>query len=181
MDSTQKTILYLLCGLVGITVIAVLGANLELFGKGEIVAEFAKWGLTAVLAEIVGLFVLIVRSNVFASATAPYTLVISGADELEGFDITRISWDENQCFVRFGERSVNIRPALSAFGPAFEIRLSPEIAAKFPTDEPIELSLVDVNGLAWEVRPFFLHQRQLKLAPLASPNDIVATYGKADE
>ena len=181
MNSAQKAILYLLSGLVCITVLAVLGANVGMFGDNKIVANFAQWGLGAVLAEIVGLFVLIVRSNVFSSAATPYTLVISGANKLENFDITQIRWDESQCFVKFGEEAEKVQPVLSTVGPALEVRLSPQIVTKIRTDEPIELSLADIKGLIWEVRPFFLYQSQLKLSPSANRSDIIAAYGDDDE
>ena len=180
VNKTQRYLLIFLCGVVLLTVIAVLLANLGFPTKTETTKEFAKWGLGAVLAEIIGLFIIVTR-GIFAQKSSIYSLVIRSPEELPGLDITRIEWDLKNCFMKFREEKHLIKPALSPVGPAWEIRLPDAIHRRISETDAVELLLTDVRGNTWRVPPFFLFQRQLALSSMGERQKIIAHYGEKDE
>lgn len=180
MTATQRNLLIFLCTIVFLTVVAVLLANLGIPYENETTQTFAKWGLSAVLVEIVGLFVFVAR-GIFGHKIKSYSLVITAPGDLPGLDIARVSWDGKKCFLLFKEERYPIQPTLSQVGPALEIRLPGVVYEKVDENDSLELILTDASGNQWEVRPFYLFQRPLTLSTLSDRQTIMAAYGYRDE
>jgi hypothetical protein len=98
VTATQRNLLIFLCAIIFLTVIAVLSANLGFPNDSVTTQSFARWGLAAVLAEIVGLFVFVAK-GIFQPKIGAYSLVISMPRDLESLDISQIAWDIQNCFL----------------------------------------------------------------------------------
>src|SRR5258708_7136807 len=85
MTKAQRNVLILLGTLVAITLLSVIWANV-FSHNDEIKDNFAKWGLGAVVAEIIGLFVFVVR-GIFRQRT--YTITLGPPKDMPGFDVSR--------------------------------------------------------------------------------------------
>ena len=168
-----------LCGLVFLTVVAVLFANIGFENPTETTKFFAKWGTGVVLAEIIGLFAIATRW-VFSERISTYSLVIGPLEDIE-VDIARISWDMGGCFLHVSEDKWPIKPVRSKVGRAFEIKLPYSLFEKVDEQTPIEISLRDKFGCDWEVESFYLYQKEVTLRALSPPHKILAAYGPSDE
>jgi hypothetical protein len=126
MTSVAKHAFYFLSFVMLLTCVSVLSANMGIFGRELASRSFAKWGLGAVIAQVVALFGVIVRASLKPRA---FALVVSLPSKLEGIDIDRIVWNPDRCFVIYakGKKKANIRPVLSPAAATFEIRLPPNV------------------------------------------------------
>lgn len=171
MSDTRQYLLAFLCLLILLTVLAVLAANMGWLDGTPQVEAFAKWGLGVVLAEIMALFVFVTR-NVFRQPT--YSLMLSAPTDLPGLDVMRISWDRDKCFVSYGDKKVNVKPAFE--GVNFEIRLPPKIIDKITDTDAVEVELVDKKGNRWVTQSVFLFRRTMSLIYLESRETIIKSY-----
>jgi hypothetical protein len=182
VTATQKNLLIFLCVIIFLTVVAVLSANLGFPNESGTTQSFAKWGLAAVLAEIVGLFVFVAK-GIFQPKIGAYSLVISMPQDLEGLDISQIIWDIKNCFLALllpnSEEKLLIQPVLSDKGKSWEIKLPGALYDKVSETTPITLLLNDIKGNKWE-KSFYLFQRPLDLQPL-DKQKIKADYGYKDD
>jgi hypothetical protein len=179
VDRAQKNLLIFLCSLVFLTVLAVLAANVGLLPTSKTTGDFAKWGMAAVLAEIVGLFVIVAR-GVFAKRSGSYSITIGPPEDVE-VDFTRIAWDPAACFIKISGESSPIRPVRSTSGPSFEIRLPYSLVDKVDEQTAVEIYLTDKFGNAWEVEALYLNTKTGRLRALGSVQKILADYGSQDE
>lgn len=175
----QKYLLIFLCGLVFLTVVAVLVVNVGFVEDSETTRNFAKWGTMAVLAEIIALFAIATR-QVFSDKVSTYSLVIGPLRDIE-VDIANISWDAEQCYLQFASEKVPVKPVRSAVGRAFEIKLPYSLFEKVDEQTPIEIYLRDKYGCDWEIESFYLYQKEVTLRALTPQNKVLAAYGLNDE
>ena len=176
MNSTQRNILIFLCVLVFLTVVAVLAAVFEWFGKSDTIKHFAQWGQVAVLGEIIGLFVIVVRS-VISPTSGAYSLMVSPHPDWSTLDIV---WDLDSWFLKFGDQTLPVKPVQSDIGGAWEIRLPSEVYQKIRDTDVMELFLTDQKGNQWRAADF-LFKKQMRVVPLAAKSQILDDYGDTDE
>jgi hypothetical protein len=174
MSRIQRNLVFFLGALFTITLLAVIWANIS--GSDDVRANFARWGLGAVVLEAVVLFGLVTRV-IFRQPI--YTITLAPPTDMPGFNVSRISWDREHCIALCAGKKFKINPVLGAMGASFEVRLPPSIFEKITDTEPVELQLVDRNGHRWEVRPFFVFQRPIALSYLDKREQVIATYGGA--
>jgi hypothetical protein len=170
-DRTQSSLLIFLCGLVLLTVLAVLAANIGLLPESETTASFAKWGMAAVLAEIIGLFTIVAR-GVFSKRTGSYSLIVK---PLHGIDIAKINWDVKACYLEFSENRHPIKPVLSPIGAAAEIKLPYGLVDQVGEATPVDIYLKDTLGNHWTAA-FFLNQKTIDLQAQGSIAKIRGDY-----
>jgi hypothetical protein len=151
----QKLLLYTITVLTVLTVIAVLFSNLFEFGD----LGFRKWGLAAVLAEIIGLFVLIVKTSF---KQKQINIFFAVPDNLHYY-ANNLSWDNNCCFIILGERKEKIKLTKTDIGPSFKVHFSADILCQLMEFEIFEFELKELNGNKWRVGPFNLYDRTRNL------------------
>ena len=184
VTATQRNLLVFLCIIIFLTVIAVLAANLGFPNESATTQSFAKWGLGAVLVEIVGLFVFVAK-GIFQRKANAYSLVVGMPKELASLDVSQIAWDQKNCFLVLlttkEEERFRIIPVAGALAPnSWEIKLPSTLSEKITETDPVYLLLTDSFGNRWEVGSFYLFQRSLSLkAP--DKLKLKADYGYADE
>lgn len=146
---SQKFLLFTVAGLTILTVLAVLFSNL--FEMGDI--NFRKWGLAAVLAEIVGLFVLIVKMS-FKSRQINVFLAMP--DELKEYT-NSINWDSNSCYIVLSGKKEKVKLTKSDVGPGFKVYFNQDLLGQIFESEILEFELMELNGNKWRVGPFNLN------------------------
>jgi hypothetical protein len=184
----QKLLLIFLCSIVFLTVIAVLSANLGFPNDSATTQSFAKWGMAAVLGEIIGLFVF-VGHEVFRPKPSPrlshFSLIIFMPKGLERL-VPLVSWDEKKSFLIlrsskngvFDEEQLPMTPVLEEGSPgrAWEIKLPIDLYDKIGEINPVRLLLTDNKGYQWDSGSFYLLRRQLILRSSEDPQKIMADY-----
>src|SRR5258706_12000106 len=93
-----------------LTVISVLASNLLNIGN----SEFRKWGMGAVLAEIIGLFILIVK---YSFRVRQLTIYLAIPDDFMKEYKKKITWDMNNCFVILDEKEKKIKLSEADISP----------------------------------------------------------------
>lgn len=148
----QKILLYTVAGLTILTTLSVLLSNL--FGLGN--PAFNKFGLASVLAEIIGLFVIIVRSSFKGKEI---TIFLAVPENHSG----AIIWDSENCFLISGQQREKIRLTTPGIGPGFRVHFDQEVLSQ-NEHGIIEFELRELNGNHWRVGPFNLydHTRNLE-------------------
>src|SRR5260370_25600247 len=102
MGKPQNIILFTLSGLVILTVVAILSANLG-FPPGAQQSQLAKWGPAGVLVEIITLFGFVAKALFGKRYDKRYdkpSLVIGPPEKppaMREFDITRIGSTKRKC------------------------------------------------------------------------------------
>ena len=147
----KRHIFFLLSALTALTVVAVLVANV--FEIGD--PNFRKWGLAAVLGEIIGLFVMAVRTSF---KHQPINVNLSLPEEWHG-EFGKLQWDSANCFVLAGDIKEKISLAESDIGPAFTAQLSATFIGNLADHQLVHFELADSQGRSWRVGPFRLHER----------------------
>jgi len=130
-----------------LTAIVVLGANIGAFGEAVRTSDFAKWSLSAIIAEIVGATVI-----AFKWLLSP--LDISVNLDFSPKEPIDIDLDADNCSyqAREGGKIISegkITVALADGG--WQCTLPPTIKHK----HVVNLSLIERNGKTWEVRSFY--------------------------
>ena len=75
-----------------------------------------------------------------------------------------------------------IIPAKTLSGQTFEIKLPDGLYDQVGEKKTIEMNLTDKKGNKWEVKPFYLFQRQVELSPLDEDKQkMLADYEDKDE
>ena len=110
MSKAQRNLLIFLCVLIFLTVVAVLLANFGIPWESSTTQSFAKWGQTVVLAEIIGLFLIVGRS-VFTQKIRSYSIILTAHKDLPEPILSRVSWDKEKCFVEYDDKKLKINPA----------------------------------------------------------------------
>ena len=171
MGKTKRNLLIFLCGLVFLTVVAVLVANF-IPEPGDTTKDFAKWGSFAVLGEILALFVLVTRTAIGRSASA-FTIVLDRPREAEWADLNvkDIVWDEKKCIMLLGNESIPITPAHMEGSGDWVIKLSSDLYGNISETDVIDLILVDDGENIWNSK-FYLHSKQVQIYP--RPVEIVS-------
>jgi hypothetical protein len=134
-----------------LTVIAVLLSNLLDWGSDT----FKKFGLGGVLAEIISLFVLLVRNSIRPKQINIYLTIPENLQQA----ISDINWDHGNCFVVVGDKKEKIRLVKTGVGPGFQVFFSEELSGKISESDIIEFELKDEKSNKWRVGPFYLYER----------------------
>lgn len=130
-----------------VTAIIVLSANIGVFGEAVRTSEFAKWGLGAVIVEIVGATVA-----AFKWSLSPFDIMVNlDFSPTNPFDV---DLDVDKCTyeVREGGKIVETGKmdlALSRGG--WQSNLPSSVKPK----QVVKLELVEKNGKKWEVKHFY--------------------------
>src|ERR1035441_5958483 len=149
--NARTTIMFVILGLLVLTAMAVLGANLNWFGPDVRTGPFATWGITGVLAEIVALFWFMVK---VLFAEARLALLLCLPSELAALDIQLIEWDEDECFIMGAKLKEKVKLIAAPGGQSLQVHLSGRILDSLKNEEFLELKLKDKNGKRWVVRRF---------------------------
>ncbi|WP_321371982.1 hypothetical protein [uncultured Draconibacterium sp.] len=144
-------ILYTVSGLTIITVLSVLLSNLFPDSIGN--ENFRTWGLGAVLAEIIGLFVLLTKNSIVSRHIDIYLAI---PEEFQGMT-TNIDWSYESCFIISKDFKHEVQLVKSEIGPGFKVYLNNELMSKIAGAELIEFQLKERNGREWKVSPFNLY------------------------
>ncbi len=157
----ENYLLILISILTTLTVIAVLIANLFPDKYGS--PEFNKFGMTAVLAEIIGLFVLISK-KVFQLNDVNVFLTLPENTE------PQIDWDNEHCWVIGDTMKEKIKLIQTDVGPAYKVHFNEVAKKKLTKEKVIEFELKEKNGNPWRVGPFNLFDKTRNLQPLGNIN-----------
>lgn len=157
----QKILLYTIIILTVLTTVAVLISNL--FETGD--TNFREWGLAAVLAEIIGLFVIIVRSSFKGKEIAIFLAVPENHSR-------SINWDYENCFLISGQQRERIGLTIPGIGPGFRVHFDQDVLSK-NEHGIVEFELRELNGTRWRVGPFNLYDHTRNLENLDSNLSIV--------
>lgn len=127
--------------------------------------------LTLVVALLAYLDILTPKSPI-----SSYSIFIEAPENLP-IDISRIDWDEKNCTLKIGNKTLPCIPTLpsDSTGASLEITIA---SADFPSDgqSPVTLTLTDRFGNRWDVIRFRLWQRHLKLRARADLAKIRRDY-----
>jgi hypothetical protein len=180
MSRPQYVILLTLAALVILTVLAILSANLGLFGIDAQKSQLARWGPAGALAEIIALFSFVAKL-IFGKQGGKFALLLGPPevpDSMKNFDITRIHWAQKDCFVLYGQRSrerVKIVP--SRIGRGFRVQFPEGLSSRINPEEALELQLLDSKGNQWYVKPFLPFENVMPLSVVASLEKLASDYG----
>ncbi len=152
-----NAIFYTVAGLTVLTVISVLVSNLFPDYIGN--ENFRTWGLGAVLAEIIGLFVLLTKNSI---SSKHINIFLTLPEEIQGTDLN-IVWDSENCFIVSENLKEKIRMMRSGIGPGYKVYLNQKLMNKIVNIEIIEFQLQEENGREWRVSPFNLYDCTKKL------------------
>ena len=106
-------------------------------------------------------------------------LLLVGPPELwPDFEVTRIEWLPEECFVLYGENwREPVRVAPSGIGPTFQVILPDGIFDRLTATDTLELQLKDTKGNRWRVKPFFPFRKLLSVTALEPKDKIISDYG----
>jgi hypothetical protein len=178
MSRPQYLVLVVLTLLVVLTVLAVLAAGLGFFPAAK--DSLTKWGPAGALAQIIALFVFVTKSLFSKPTGSRVSLLLGPPKELPDFDVTRIQWEEENCIVRSGRSKKRVTLVPARAGGSFHIQLPRGFLENMEDGQTMELSLKDVRGNRWTVRPFFPSENMVPLFLLESEEKIIADYGDSD-
>ena len=132
--------------LTALTVVAVLGANIGVFGEAVRTSFFAEWGLTAVIAEIVGAIVFAFKW----SLSSPKIRVLLDFSPRAGVDVYL---DPDNCTYQVRDEGgiINEGKVTVTLEEGWQCTLP----STTKPEDSITLSLVERDGRKWEVRPFY--------------------------
>jgi hypothetical protein len=145
------------------TVAAVLAANLGWVEDSETQRNFAKWGMAAVLAELVALFVFMAR-KVFAS-DSQVSIEISPAPNFPMLDPSRLFWTEGKCVLRTDKVTFPVRLVRSVIGQTWKVHIPRNVADKIADTDLYEFRFVDQHGNEWAAGPIL---KDVYVIPLQS-------------
>jgi len=144
----DRTILLLaFLGVTVVTAIGVLGANIGIFGEAVRTSEFAKWGLGAVIAEIVAATLAAFKWS-FTPFDIKVNLDFSPKDPIDvDLNVDKCNYEvrEEGKIVEKGKMDL----ALAHGG--WQSNLPSTIKPK----HVVRLYLTERSGKKWEVRPFY--------------------------
>lgn len=183
MSRAKYIILLTLAGLVILTVLAILGANLGFF-PGAQQSQLAKWGPAGALAEIIALFSFVAKF-IFAKPSFKSSLVLGPPQKpptMREFDISRIQWTSDKCFVLYGQnKRKRIKLVPYRTGAGFRVLLPEGVLENATDDDPLELDLTDKKGNRWCVEPFLPAENVLHLSVVEEIDKLVADYQDEEE
>jgi hypothetical protein len=116
------------------------------------------------------------------SETLPsYSVFLEAPEKLQRLDLNRIVWDENNCTIRIGKKTLKCVPTspFDTRGDVLEITIASD---HFPRDvsSSVTLTLTDQFGHRWDPIKFRLWQRNLKLQPRSDWTKIRQDYSEED-
>jgi hypothetical protein len=143
------------------------------FGIVRLTGQDQPWlftlnlGVIIILAVIVGILAfagVLTETEKNSQPLPDYSLFIEPPSDLPGLDLNAIDWDEPNCLMRIGDKTIECKPTspFGAKGPALEIRIA---SKDMPADHntAVDLTLTDRFGNRFGVRRFRLWQRNLSL------------------
>lgn len=139
--------LYAFLGITALTAVVVLLANIGVFGEAVRTSEFAKWGITAVIAEIVTATVAAFKWWL-PSFDAKISLDFSPQNPFD------IDLDQDNCTYELREAGKIIETGkidLALSHANWQCALPSSVKPK----QVVKLNLAERNGKKWEVRPFY--------------------------
>lgn len=183
MSRPHYIILLTLSGLVILTVLAILSANLG-YPAGAEHSQLARWGPAGALAEIIALFAFVAKT-IFGKPSGKPSLVIGPPERpanMREFDISRIRWLPDECFVVYGQnKRKRIKLVRHRVGQGFRVLLPDGLLETIGNEDVLELELKDAKGNRWYVEPFLPNENVLRLSVGEDVNKLVAEYAGEDE
>ncbi|MFX0199173.1 MAG: hypothetical protein ACFFCW_23870 [Candidatus Hodarchaeota archaeon] len=181
MPTHQNITIYTLTGLLILIVLAILLANMGLFGKDASQSALATWGPAGALANIVALYVYLVKRIFPEKSARRLSLIIvppKEPEELQHLDLARIHWEDNQCYIKGDNWQENVKLVLNEKTGTYSVHIGENVINKIRYEDPLELSLKDKKGNKWAVRSFFLLTRELPLLLIEDLSKIQQDYGE---
>jgi hypothetical protein len=134
-------------GVTVLTAIVVLAANIGVFGEAVRTSDFAKWGIGAVIAEIVGATVAALKWSL-SPFDIRVNLDFSPKDSLD------VDLDVDKCTYEVREEGKIIEKGkidLALAHGGWQCTLPSTVRPK----HVVGLNLTERSGQKWEVRPFY--------------------------
>ena len=105
------------------------------------------------------------------------SVYITGPREMPNFNVTRIRWDNTQCWLIGDNLRENIRLVPARIGQAFRIDRAGDLLARFGGVSGLELQLTDSKGNRWEVCPFDPLEIVFQLSVVEPVEKLARDYG----
>ena len=129
-----------------VTAIIVLLANIDVFGEEIRNSDFAKWGIGAVLAEIVAVTILAFKQSINLTARLKVNLKFPDPPNQIDLDSSKSTFEiKKQGKIVTG----NLTPVLGVGG--WQVTLPSDVG----TEDLVRLFFEDTQGQKWEVRWFY--------------------------
>jgi hypothetical protein len=135
-------------GITILTAVIVLSANIGLFGEAVRTSDFSKWGIGAVLAEIVG-------ATVIAFKWSFTTTVVKVNLRFENESSSGVDLDFDKCMftIRESGNIVSTGKLDLVFGLG-EGGWQCTLPSTVTSNQSVQLDFVERNGQVWWVKPF---------------------------
>ena len=177
MTRTQNFLLIFLCGLVLLTLLAVLWANLQNPEIGTALAWFARWGAGVVIAEIIGLFVFVAKGVMAGNGQRDVSLFVYPDPRWEALGPV---WDRNSCRITGNKGNLSVTPVEHGGSGTLEIPLSAEECKSLDDRKTLVVSVKDNKGIEWS-SSFHLSRLQTRIVPDEEEQKVLSLYGPDDE
>ena len=130
-----------------LTAVVVLFANIGFFGEAVRTSDFSKWGIGAVLAEVVGATIA-----VFKFSFIPIQIKVN-LDFPDSVPDVNLDLDKCEYEIREGGNVSSSGKLAIAEGEAggWQCTLPPTVTS----NQIVKLNLVEMNGKKWETNPFY--------------------------
>jgi len=146
-------------------VISVLASNLFNIGN----TEFRKWGMPAVLVELVALFILIVK---YFFRMKQLIIYLEIPNDFMKKHKKKIAWDANNCFVILDGKEKNIKLSEADISTdqssKYRVHFGDDLTGQILNTNLLEFKLKDEEGRNWRVT-FDLYERTKMLELFSSP------------
>lgn len=109
-----------------------------------------------------------------------YSLLVGPPAKLPNLNVTLINWDNDACFLVYGDLKEKIALVPSRIGPTFRVNIPPKLLERVENDA-VALELRDKRGNRWEVRNFYLYENLLPLSLCENVEKIIQDYGEEDQ
>lgn len=141
IKNAKMVLLYGFIAITFITAIIVLLANIGIFGEEVRKGDFAKWGMGAVLGEIVMVMIIF-----FKQSFVPTTKIKINLEFPK--DAIDVDLDRQNCFYEMEKNGKTVRGKITPMlTQGWQVALPPEIQA---SDDEIRLILQERDGTKWE-------------------------------
>jgi len=137
----KMILLYGFIAITFITAVLVLLANIGIFGEGVRNGEFAKWGMGAVLGEIVIVIIAFFKQSFVPTTKIKINLEFSK-------DAIDVDLDQENCFFETQKDGKQLREKIiPVLGQGWQVTLPPEIQSN---DNEMRFLLQERDGTKWE-------------------------------
>ena len=107
-----------------------------------------------------------------------FTIYIGPPDDLRNLDVTRIEWDDAECFVQAGNVRELVKLVPSRQGGSFTVELGEKARTQIQKNQSMEFTLKDRKGNKWSVRPFYLLETLVHLHTGENRRKVIEDYSE---